>query len=110
MPSRPGALKYWSRGKNKMSFASMHPSEQIAAIMNRLYRNGLTTLSGGNLSIRDKDGSLWITPAGLGITPTGIDKGNLKPEDVAHILPDGSTEGSQRPSSEYPFHRAIYDR
>lgn len=93
-----------------MSHPSIPPAAQIAAMMTRIYRSGLTTISGGNLSIHDDDGSLWITPAGLGITPTGVDKGNLHPEDVAHILAGGTTEGAQRPSSEYPFHRAIYER
>ena len=37
--------------------------------MQRIYDKGLTTMSGGNLSIRDTQGNIWITPA-------GIDKGN----------------------------------
>ena len=93
-----------------MTLSSTHPRDQIAAIMTRIYRNGLTTLSGGNLSIRDDDGGLWITPAGLGVTPTGIDKGRLRPEDVVRMRADGSVKGAQRPSSEVPFHRAITDR
>jgi ribulose-5-phosphate 4-epimerase/fuculose-1-phosphate aldolase len=69
--------------------------------MQRIYQGRMTTLSGGNLSILDEDGSLWITPA-------GTDKGRLTPNDIVHVLADGSVEGPHRPSSELPFHRAIY--
>lgn len=79
----------------------MHPRDQLVTIMKRIYHNGMTTLSGGNLSIMDDDGSLWITPA-------GVDKGRLRPEDIVCVQPDGTVVGPHRPSSEYPFHRAIY--
>ena len=71
--------------------------------MVRIYDSGMTTLSGGNLSILDEDGTIWITPAGL-------DKGALTPSDIMRVDPDGSVHGPHTPSSEYPFHRAIYDR
>ena len=53
----------------------MHPSEQLTLIIGRIYRSGMTTTSGGNLSIMDDNGDMWITPA-------GIDKGSLKPSDI----------------------------
>ena len=79
-----------------------HPRDEIVRTMERIYRYRMTTTSGGNLSIRDDDGSVWITPA-------RVDKGGLRREDVVHVRPDGSVEGPHRPSSEFPFHRAIYD-
>jgi len=79
----------------------MHPAEQIALIIGRIYRSGLTTTSGGNLSIMDDNGDMWITPA-------GIDKGNLTAKDIMCVKPDGTIIGPHRPSSEYPFHRALY--
>lgn len=79
----------------------MHPAEQIALIIGRIYRSGLTTTSGGNLSIMDDNGDMWITPA-------GIDKGALTPSDIVCVKADGTTLGPHRPSSEYPFHKAIY--
>ena len=85
-----------------MRFCMLHPRDQLVAIMNRIYRNGMTTLSGGNLSIRDDDDSIWITPA-------GVDKGKLSPQDIICVKPDGSVIGPHRPSSEFPFHRAIYE-
>lgn len=78
-----------------------HPAEQLVAIMNRIYQGGMTTLSGGNLSIQDDDGNIWITPA-------GIDKGTLTPQDMSCVHPDGRHSGPHRPSSEFPFHQAIY--
>jgi len=61
----------------------------------------MTTLSGGNLSIREDNGDIWITPA-------GVDKGKLTPGDIMCVRAGGAVEGPHRPSSEYPFHRAIY--
>jgi L-fuculose-phosphate aldolase len=86
-----------------MKFHMLPPRDQLVSIMDRIYHNGMTTLSGGNLSIRDDDGSIWITP-------TGVDKGSLRPTDIVRVLPDGAVEGLHRPSSELPFHRAIYTR
>ncbi|MAT41841.1 MAG: aldolase [Anaerolineaceae bacterium] len=77
------------------------PAEQIVTLMKRIYDQGLTSLSGGNLSIFDEDNNFWITP-------TSIDKGNLRAEDIAHFNKTGEFSGNHRPSSEYPFHWAIY--
>ena len=79
----------------------MHPAEQIAIIIGRIYRSEMTTTSGGNLSIMDDNGDMWITPA-------GIDKGSLTSADIMCVKADGTIVGPHRPSSEYPFHKAIY--
>lgn len=84
-----------------MNFQLLHPRDQLVAIMNRIYHNGMTTLSGGNLSIKDDNGDIWITPS-------GIDKGKLTPKDIMRVKADGTVEGAHKPSSEFPFHRAIY--
>jgi L-fuculose-phosphate aldolase len=86
---------------NSMDFNLLHPRDQIVAIMRRIYDRDMTTLSGGNLSIRDEEGTIWITPA-------GVDKGNLTPQDIIKVPPEGEPSGPHRPSSELPFHRAIY--
>ncbi|MDR2469712.1 MAG: class II aldolase/adducin family protein, partial [Tannerella sp.] len=80
----------------------MHPAEQICVVISRIYRSGMTTTSGGNISIRDENGDIWITPA-------AIDKGTLTTKDIVCVKPDGSVVGTHRPSSEFPFHKAIYD-
>lgn len=80
-----------------------HPAERLVKAMARIYQYRMTTTSGGNLSIRDEDGSIWITPA-------RVDKGSLRVEDIVRVLPDGSTEGRHKPSSEFPFHQRIYQQ
>ncbi|MCA9072339.1 MAG: class II aldolase/adducin family protein, partial [Planctomycetaceae bacterium] len=82
--------------------ALIPPREEILQAMERIYRSRMTTTSGGNISIRDESGDLWITPA-------RIDKGNLKPSDIVCVQPDGTVDGTHPPSSEFPFHRAIYE-
>jgi L-fuculose-phosphate aldolase len=84
-----------------MRFSLLHPREQLAVLMARIYRQGMTTLTGGNLSIRDEAGDLWITPS-------GVDKGALRPQDIVCVRADGTVQGSHSPSSELPFHAAIY--
>ncbi|MEQ9300502.1 MAG: class II aldolase/adducin family protein [Cyclobacteriaceae bacterium] len=78
-----------------------HPRYQIADAIDLIYRNGLTTTSGGNISIKGADGSIWITPS-------AIDKGSLTERDIVRIEPDRTVVGLHKPSSELPFHQAIY--
>jgi len=61
----------------------------------------MTTTSGGNVSVREENGDIWITP-------TRVDKGSLRREDIVCVRSDGSTEGRHPPSSELPFHQEIY--
>ena len=79
----------------------IHPRDELMQTMERIYRYRMTTTSGGNLSIRDDDGSIWITPA-------RVDKGGLRRDDIVCVRPDGKVEGAHKPSSEFPFHQAIY--
>jgi len=85
-----------------MRFDYMHPADQIVLIMDRIYKNGLTTTSGGNLSIKDDNGDIWISPS-------GIDKGSLTRHDIIQVKPDGTLIGIHKPSVELPFHQHIYD-
>lgn len=84
-----------------MKFELLHPADQLVMIMDRIYRYGMTTTSGGNLSIKDDNGDVWITPS-------GIDKGNLTRRDMCQVKPDGTILGPHRPSVELPFHLSIY--
>lgn len=78
-----------------------HPRDAILSCMERIYRDRMTTTSGGNLSLREDSGDVWITPA-------RVDKGNLTRTDMVCVRPDGTSEGPHPPSSELPFHQAIY--
>ncbi len=84
-----------------MNIQYIHPADQLVMFMQRIYDKGLTTTSGGNLSIMDNDGNIWITPA-------SVDKGTLTRHDIICVHPDGTIEGPHRPSSELPFHQSVY--
>ena len=42
-----------------MEFLKMHPADQIVEMMQRIYQGGMTTTSGGNLSIMDEAGDVF---------------------------------------------------
>ena len=84
-----------------MNIQYMHPADQLVMFMQRIYDKGMTTMSGGNLSIKDSDGNVWITPG-------SVDKGTLTRKDIICVHPDGTMEGPHKPSSELPFHLSVY--
>lgn len=86
-----------------MNLSYLHPADLLVMFMQRIYDRCLTTTSGGNLSIKDDDGNIWITPA-------SIDKGTLSSKDIVCVKPDGSVVGAHKPSSELPFHESIYKK
>jgi ribulose-5-phosphate 4-epimerase/fuculose-1-phosphate aldolase len=79
----------------------IHPRDEILETIERIYRYGMTTVSGGNVSMREDNGDIWITPSHL-------DKGGLRREDIVCVQGNGATEGCHAPSSELPCHREIY--
>lgn len=66
----------------------------------RLYDRNLTVSAGGNMSVRVDDGVL--------ITPSGRNKGLLKPEDLVKVALDGTVVSGGKPSIETRFHLALY--
>lgn len=84
-----------------MNIQYIHPADQIVMFMQRVYDKKLTSMSGGNLSVRDNEGNIWITPA-------SIDKGSLTRRDIICVRPNGDCEGHHAPSSELPFHQSVY--
>ena len=80
----------------------VHPRNQIITIIDRIYKRSMTTTSGGNISIIDDNGDIWVTPS-------AVDKGSLNPSDIICVKQDGTIIGKHKPSSEYPFHKAIYE-
>ena len=76
----------------------------IAKYMKLLCANDLTTSSGGNISARGADGSIFITPSGPG-------KNMLKPSDIVRLEPDrpDSVGKGPKPSMESGLHLCIYN-
>ncbi len=78
--------------------------QSVADCMNRLYRQGLTTTSGGNISLRISDELILLTPS-------ATDKGNMSAEEIAEIGLDGTNHTPQlKPSIETTMHLEIYKR
>lgn len=73
---------------------------ELAAALKRLDALGLNRGSTGNISHRCGDGML--------ITPTGVGADELRPADLVWVGDDGTLRGDWQPSSESPFHAAIY--
>ncbi len=75
---------------------------QVASFMRRLYKQGLTTTSGGNISLRISDDIILITPS-------STDKGRMKWREVGimSILGENLTPGL-KPSMEAEMHLSIY--
>ena len=78
--------------------------KEVARFMRRLYKQGLTTTSGGNISIRISDNL-------VAITPSATDKGEMKWCEVGlmNILGENLTP-DLKPSIESAMHLAIYKR
>ena len=75
--------------------------EAIASTMRRLYRQGLTTCSGGNISFRAGENHVLITPAAL-------DKGQINFRQIALMTLQGeSISVGMRPSIETDMHLRI---
>jgi L-fuculose-phosphate aldolase len=77
--------------------------QEITRVMRALYERGLVSALGGNVSARVPGASeFWITPS-------GVFKGNVNVDDLVKVDLNGDViEGVLRPSTETPFHAAIY--
>lgn len=76
---------------------------QIVQFGLRLLSAGLTTGSGGNLSVFQREAGL------VAVTPSGVEYPEMRPGDVVLVDPEGRPrEGSLEPTSELAFHLAFY--
>ena len=73
--------------------------ESIIAACLEMNRSGLNQGTSGNISLRCRDGLL--------ITPTSLPYDQMTPDDIVFLGMDGRTEGQNKPSSEWRFHRDI---
>jgi L-fuculose-phosphate aldolase len=75
--------------------------DELVATVRRLDALGLNRGSTGNASVRGTHAAgFWITPTGMGAEAAAA--------DLVWMADDGSVDGPWQPSSEWPFHRAIY--
>ena len=73
--------------------------QSIVAACLEMNRSGLNQGTSGNISVRWRGGLL--------ITPTSLPYDEMTPGDIVFLGMDGKAEGSNRPSSEWRFHRDI---
>jgi L-fuculose-phosphate aldolase len=78
--------------------------KEVARFMRRLYNHGLTTTSGGNVSLRISEETILITPS-------ATDKGTMRWKEVGimNILGENITPELD-PSMEFEMHLAIYKK
>lgn len=76
--------------------------KEVARFMRRLYRHGLTTTSGGNISCKIDDDIIIITPS-------ATDKGRMRWNEVGIMTIDGENLIPElKPSIESEMHLSIY--
>ncbi len=74
---------------------------EVTSAARAMNARGLNRGTAGNVSARWRDGFL--------VTPTGIPYDETLPDDVVFVRRDGSWTGARKPSSEWRFHRDIYE-
>ncbi len=77
--------------------------EELVEYGLRMYRDGLVTMTSGNISIYNP------ATGTMAITPSGIPYDLMKVEDIVIMTLDGEIlEGTCKPSSEHSLHAAAY--
>ena len=80
-----------------------YEKEQVVRYGKKLIDRRLTTGSGGNISVYNREKNL------VAISPSGLDYYETTPEDIVILDMDGNlVEGKHRPSSEAGMHLAFY--
>ncbi|WP_434800320.1 L-fuculose-phosphate aldolase [Acetoanaerobium noterae] len=80
-----------------------YEKEQVVRYGKKLIDRRLTTGSGGNISVYNREKNL------VAISPSGLDYYETTPEDIVILDIDGHlVEGKHRPSSEAGMHLAFY--
>ncbi len=84
-----------------MKVSDFELAREIAQFMQRLYRQQLTTASGGNISVRRGD-KVFITPG-------GTDKAKIETEEIGILALDGTIlKAGFTPTCEAALHLAVY--
>lgn len=76
--------------------------EDMLAVIGQMCRDNLVLGTWGNVSVRDGENSMLITPSGMGYDVLG-------PDDLVSMTLTGNTSSAQwKPSSEWRLHAALY--
>jgi ribulose-5-phosphate 4-epimerase/fuculose-1-phosphate aldolase len=96
--------------QNTLPSTDQERKEQLAATITELYRAGLVTASGGNLSVRcaSRDDAVWITPSRTFKGGLTADEMIMVDFDGRRMDVEGNPEGS--PSVEAVYHAGILKR
>jgi sugar (pentulose or hexulose) kinase/phosphoglycerate dehydrogenase-like enzyme/ribulose-5-phosphate 4-epimerase/fuculose-1-phosphate aldolase len=86
---------------NEQAASARDQRQELIDVVNELYQFHIVTATGGNVSVRCDD-----NPEECWITPSGMFKGDLRPELMVRIGMEGEKrdETAPAPSSEWPFH------
>ena len=76
--------------------------EKLCELGHNLYSRSLTHGNTGNLSVRLPNGNLIVTP-------TGTSLGDLSPDNLSLVEPDGTLLSGPSPTKEMPLHQAFYN-
>ncbi|MBS1155074.1 MAG: putative sugar aldolase [Proteobacteria bacterium] len=75
--------------------------EQMASLARSLFMRGYVSGGAGNISVRLPDGNILISP-------TGSSFGELNPDALSKLSPEGELLAGDPPSKEWPMHMAMY--
>ncbi|TDP72810.1 aldolase [Roseateles toxinivorans] len=76
---------------------------EICRVGRSLFERGYVHATAGNISVRLAEGEGFL------ITPTDACLGFLRPEDLAHVAPDGRQLAGAKASKTLALHRRIYE-
>ncbi len=80
----------------------IYARERLVFFCRMLYDRRITVSAGGNMSVRISDSEILITPS-------GVNKGLLEPEDLVKMNLKGEVLAGGKPSIEHRFHLALYN-
>ena len=75
--------------------------KRLVECSHMLYNRNLTVSAGGNMSVRINDREILITPS-------GVNKGLVREDDLVKMDMDGNVLSGGKPSIEHKFHLGIY--
>ena len=83
-----------------MTADELDKRQAIIGACRRMNALGINQGTSGNISVRHRDGLL--------VTPTSVPYEAMTPDQIVFMAMDGSHAPTQKPSSEWRFHRDIY--